>query len=166
MIRVNRDNRNVALKVLSAHASREIEAGRLRECDLLQKVTSTSPLHRGFKHVIHLLHEFTFESFAGRHICFVIDVLSYSVPSLQSELSDPRLPLKFVLRLTEDVLKGLEYLNDECKVVHSGISYTFLVIVTDGSNYLTDLKPENILLLPSNLDKVIMHELSEEPATM
>lgn len=34
------------------------------------------------------------------------------------------------------------------------------------SYYLADLKPGNILLLPSDIDKVIMHELSEEPATL
>jgi serine/threonine-protein kinase SRPK3 len=124
LIRMNREDRHVALMALSAHASREIEAGRLRERELLRKVTNASPLHHGFKHVIHLSHEFAFESFAGQHICFVTDVLSYSVPSLQNQLADPRLPLEFILRLTKHVLKGLEYLHDECKVIHSGMFYT------------------------------------------
>jgi serine/threonine-protein kinase SRPK3 len=74
------------------------------------------------------LHEFTFESFAGQHVCLVTDVLSYDVPGLQSQLKDPRLPLAFILRLTKHVLKGLEYLHDECKVVHSGTPYSFFVV--------------------------------------
>lgn len=120
---MNRDNRHVALKVLSSYASKEIKAGRLRERDILRKVANTAPLHHGFQHVVHLLDEFTFESFAGQHVCFATNILSYSVPDLQSHLDeDPRLPLKFILRITKHVLKGLEYLHDECEVVHSGMS--------------------------------------------
>ena len=33
-------------------------------------------------------------------------------------------------------------------------------------DYPTDLKPENILLLPSDLDKIVMHELSGRPAAI
>src|SRR5207245_8821002 len=117
-----RDNRHVALKILSSYASREIEAGRLGERDILRKVTTAAPHHNGFQHVVHLLHEFTFESFAGQHICFVTDVLSYSVSSLQTQLSDRRLPLRFILRLTKHILKGLEYLHDKCEIVHYGMS--------------------------------------------
>ncbi|EJD00046.1 kinase-like protein, partial [Fomitiporia mediterranea MF3/22] len=148
LARDRKDDRFVALKILSSHASREIEAGRLKERDILRKVSSAAPSHHGYQHVVHLLHEFEFESFAGRHICFVTDVLSYSVPNLLEELPDPRLPLKFILRITKHVLKGLEYLHDECKVVHS------------------DLKPGNLLLLPSDIDTVVMHELVERPPTL
>jgi serine/threonine-protein kinase SRPK3 len=148
LARDRRDNRHVALKVLSAYASSEIESGRLRERDLLERVTNASPLHRGFAHVVHLSHEFLFESFAGRHICFVMDILSYSVSSLKTQLNDPRLPLKFILRLTKHVLKGLEYLHDECGIIHS------------------DLKPANILLWLSDADNVVMHELSQYPGRL
>lgn len=120
------------LKVLSAYASREVTTGRLKERDLLRKVSNASPLHHGFNHVVHLSHEFTFESFAGQHVCFVTDVLSYSIPSVQSQLADPRLPLKFILRLTRDVLKGLEYLHNECKVIHSGTSYALFAVIIGG----------------------------------
>ena len=176
LIRVNRDHRHVAIKVLSAYASSEIEAGRLGERELLQKVTNASPLHQGFKHVTHLLHEFAFESFAGKHICFVTDVLSYSVASFQRELAnarrgesrpaDPQLALEFILLITKDILKGLEYLHDECKVIHSGMFYTFSAVAIGRSNYLTDLKPGNILLSPSDVDNVIIRELSEQPSTV
>ena len=92
------------------------------ERDTLRKVANAAPLHHGFQHLVHLLHEFTFESSAGRHTCFVTDVFSYSVSGLQSELDDPRLPLRLILCLTKHVLKGLEYLHDECEMVHSGMS--------------------------------------------
>jgi len=165
-IRVNRKGRHVALKVLSSYASREVEAGRPRERDILRKITNASPLHRGFAHVIHLSHEFTFESYTGQHICFVMDVLSYSVPSLQSQLADPRLPLRFILRLTKHVLRGLEYLHDECKVIYSGMSCVPIAVGIGSTHNLTDLKPGNILLLPSEIDEVVKQDLSEQPATL
>ena len=130
LIRVDRESRYVALKILSSSASREIEAGWLRERDILRKVANAAPHHPGFQHVVHLLHEFTFESYHGRHICFVTNVLCYNVPRLQKELNVLRFPLKFVLRLVKHILKGLEYLHDECGVVHSG---TFCM--TSGSHY-------------------------------
>jgi serine/threonine protein kinase len=117
-----RENRHVAIKILSAYASRKVDAGHLRELDILRTITTAAPSHQGFHHVIHLLHEFTFESFHGSHICFVTDVLSFSVPNLQKELPDSRLPLKFILRLVKHVLKALEYLHDTCEIVHSGTS--------------------------------------------
>jgi serine/threonine-protein kinase SRPK3 len=163
---MNRERRHVALKILTAYASREIEAGRLRERELLRKATSASPLHHGFKHVIHLSHEFAFRSFVGQHICFVTDVLSYNVPTLQKEIDDPRLPLELILRLTKHVLKGLEYLHDECRMIHSGMFYTPLIVDIGRSNHLTDLKPGNILMLPSDLDAVVGYELCEQPATL
>ena len=95
-----------------------------------------------------------------------MDVFSYSVSSLQNQLPDPRLPLKFVLRLTKDILKGLEYLHDECKVIHSGMFHAPLPAVVSQSDYLTDLKPGNILLLPSDVDGIVMRELSEQPAML
>ena len=112
--------RHVAMKILSAHASREVDAGRLRELGILRTIAAAAPSHRGFPHVLHFLHEFTFESFHGNHICIVTDVLSYSVSNLKKELPDPRLPLKFILRIVKHVLKVLEYLHHICRVIHSG----------------------------------------------
>ena len=163
---MNIQDRHGALKVLSAYASRETEAGRLRERDILREVTGASPLHHGFKRVVHLLHEFTFESFVGQYICFAVDVLSYSVPSSQSQLSDPRLPLKWIIHLKKQVLVCLEYLYDECKVSHSGMLCTPFTVATGRSHHPTGSKPGNILLLPSDIDKIVVRELSDQPATI
>lgn len=161
-----RADRHVAIKVLSAHASSEVESGRLRELDLLRKVTNASPLHHGSGHVVQLFHEFSFDSFAGRHICFVMDVLSYSISSLRSQLNNQRFPLRFILRIAKDVLKGLDYLHNECQIVHSGVSAFLFPISTGRCNYLTDLKPGNILLLPSDLDKIVTSEVLQHPGTL
>ena len=42
----------------------------------------------------------------------------------------------------------------------------FFVVVVGQSNYLIDSKPGDILLFPSDIDNVVMHELSEQPATL
>jgi len=121
LIRIYREDRHVALKLLSSYASKEIEAGRLREREILRKIASAAPLHPGFQHVVHLLEELEFESSLGRHICFITNVLCHNVPGIQSEPPGQRIPLKVILRLVKHVLKGLEYLHDECNVVHSGM---------------------------------------------
>ena len=125
-----------------AHASKENEEGRLRERDILRKVSSVAPTHRGFSHVVHSFHEFTFESFAGHHICFVTDVLSYDIFKLPYNLFPGRLfPPGFVLLLAKHVLKGLEYLHNECNIVHSGMSYTISTAdINDGANRVSRFK--------------------------
>ena len=138
-------------KLTIFYALREINAGRL---DILRKVTNAAPLH-----------EFTFESSAGRHICFVMDVLSYGIPGLQSKLNNPLLGLNLVLGLTKHILKGLEYLHDECEVIHSG-RYCAVFLVIGWSNILKDLKPANILLLPYDIDEVVEWEISRQPARL
>ena len=106
--------------------------------------------------MVHLLDEFAFESFLGRHICFVTNVLCYNVPGLQGEMDDLLFPLRFILHLTKQILKGLEYLHDECDVVHSGMPLTVFI---GRSDHRVDLKPANI-------DEVVRRELSEQPGTL
>ena len=166
---VFRDERHVALKILSAHATGEIDAGRLRELTILRTITAMDDSHPGHAHVVHLLHEFTFDSFYGKHICFVTDVLSLSVTNMVKLLGDdPRLPLRIVLLIVKQALKALEYLHDSCGVVHAGTSKQCV----PATYYLTkcvcplDLKPSNILIRPSNVDQMVMHELTEYPAPL
>lgn len=66
------------------------------------------------------------------------------------------------MRLTKDVLRGPEYLHDECKVIYSDIFYASFAVVIGRSDFLTDSKPGNALLLPSDEDNVITHILIEE----
>lgn len=93
-------------------------------------------------------------------------MLSYSVQSFKKELDDPRLPLKLILEITKHVLKGLEYLHDECNVIHSGMFDALFTVVIGRSDHLTDLGPGNILISSSELDDVVMNELSLQPATV
>ena len=55
-----------------------------------------------------------------------MNVLCYNVTGFQRELGGILLPLELILRLAKHVLKGLEYLHDKCKVVHSGTSCVVL----------------------------------------
>ncbi|GJJ08243.1 hypothetical protein Clacol_002452 [Clathrus columnatus] len=142
------NDRHVALKILSAYGSKRTATGQLTESKVLARLASSNPSHRGFPHVLPFLEEFTFESFAGQHVCFVTEPLSFNVPTLRSYLPNKVFPLKLILNLVEDLLKGLEYLHDECGIVHS------------------DLSPSNILLRPFDLDEIIMHQLAEEPSTI
>ncbi|OCH94721.1 kinase-like protein [Obba rivulosa] len=140
--------KSVAIKMLTAFGSREIQLGRMKEMEMLKKIASANPSHPGFRHVGKLLHDFEFNSFAGTHVCAVTDVLSFDVPGLLIHSNESRLPLKLVLKLVRDTLKGLSYLHDECKIIH------------------TDLKPDNILLKPTDVEATVMRELSENPSKL
>lgn len=116
-----RENRHVALKLLSAYATRAHEVGQLHdELAVLARIASAAPAHAGYAHVNRLLHQFAFDSHAGHHTCFVLGVTACDVAALQDRQRDRRLPLRSILRLTHDVLQGLRYLHDECGIVHCG----------------------------------------------
>jgi serine/threonine protein kinase len=96
--------------------------------------------HPGSKHVVSLLDYF---STRGRyrddsHVCMVLDPLGETLLNLldryrsryggSGELSG--IPMNVVKVIAKQVLMGLQYLHDECGLVH------------------TDIKPENIRTLP------------------
>ena len=166
LIRVNRDDRRVALKVLSAHALREIEPGWLRERYLLRRATiyhlfitdsNTSSVSRTSSDS----KVPPASTFASSRTC---SATAFQVCKPSSPTHD--FPSKLRLRLTKHVLKGLESLHDEYKVIHSGTSHAPSAAAAGRSNYQTDLKPGNILLLLSNTNTVVLRELSEKPATL
>lgn len=119
-----RENRHVALKILSVHASNAVEENLSSERTILQKISRAAPSHRGFPHVLHLLHEFKFESYLGQHVCFVLDVLTFNIPTFRAYMPELRFPINLIFHITKHVLQGLEYLHDECDGVHSGLAHT------------------------------------------
>jgi serine/threonine-protein kinase SRPK3 len=161
--------RHVALKILSAHATggRRGVSPRIT-VTILRAITATDASHPGHGLVVHLLHEFTFDSFYGKPICFVTDVLRLSVTNMKKLLlPDPRLPLRIVLLIVKHALKALEYLPTRqlwsCPHWYVKLNAQRLLIV----KYVCplDLKPCNILLRPSDVDQIVMHGLAEFRST-
>ncbi|KAJ3498192.1 hypothetical protein NLG97_g1311 [Lecanicillium saksenae] len=64
----------------------------------------------------------------GDHVCLVSDVLGHHLDFQAAKYEDGRLPVKAVKEIVRQLLTGLDFLHEECGVIH------------------TDLKPTNILL--------------------
>ncbi|KAJ7655201.1 CMGC/SRPK protein kinase [Mycena polygramma] len=117
-------NRHSALKVVKS-AGRYAETAR-DEIKLLSRVASVSPMHPGREHIVSFLDSFTHQGPEASHICIVFEPLGEHLLALIDRNKRKGVPRALVKVIAKQVLLGLEYLHDECDLVH------------------TDIKPENI----------------------
>ncbi|KAJ7042641.1 CMGC/SRPK protein kinase [Mycena alexandri] len=117
-------NRHSALKVVKS-AGRYAETAR-DEIKLLSRVASVSPLHPGRQHLVSFFDSFTHQGPEASHICIVFEPLGEHLLALIERNKRKGVPRALVKVIAKQVLLGLEYLHDECDLVH------------------TDIKPENI----------------------
>lgn len=113
-----------ALKVVKS-AGRYAETAR-DEIKLLSRVQSFSPNHPGRCHIVSFLDSFTHQAPESTHICIVFEPLGENLLALIERHKKKGVPRALVRILAKQILLGLEYLHDECDLVH------------------TDVKPENI----------------------
>jgi len=69
-----------------------------------------------------------------------------------------------VKRVAKQVLMALEYLHEECGIIHAGTA-TFGMPRDTWTYPLLDIKHDNILFRPSNLFEVVAHQLTNIPST-
>lgn len=119
-----RENRHSALKVVKS-ANRYAETAR-DEIKLLSKVANANAFHRGRDHVVSFLDSFDHPGPEETHVCIVFEPLGENLLSLIERNKKKGVPRALVKTIAKQVLLGLEYLHDECDLVH------------------TDIKPENI----------------------
>jgi serine/threonine protein kinase len=118
------ENRHSALKVVKS-AGRYAETAR-DEIKLLSRVASVSPSHPGRQHIVSFLDSFTHPGPEASHICIVFEPLGEHLLALIDRNRRKGVPRALVKVIAKQILLGLEYLHDECDLVH------------------TDIKPENI----------------------
>lgn len=141
----------VSLKILTCEATRAMSPGpeqRSDERGLLEKIASAQPTHRGFQHTLRFHDSFEFTGPHGTHCCLVAEALGYSLDYIRKlrDDDDRRVAPSIVKKVVKQVLLGLEYLHDECGIVHG------------------DLKHDNILFRPTDLLAVVAHELVSNPS--
>ncbi|KIM35824.1 hypothetical protein M413DRAFT_32180 [Hebeloma cylindrosporum] len=85
-------------------------------------------LQSGHPHILQVLDYFYLQNPQGKHLCYITDPLTEDMRSFSERWKYHRIPTTFLKQVTRQVLLGLEYLHDECDLVH------------------TDIKPENIRL--------------------
>jgi serine/threonine protein kinase len=113
-----------ALKVVKS-AGRYAETAR-DEIKLLSRVSSFSPSHPGRQHIVSFLDSFIHQGPEAQHVCIVFEPLGENLLALIERNKKKGVPRSLVKVITRQILLGLEYLHDECDLVH------------------TDIKPENI----------------------
>jgi serine/threonine-protein kinase SRPK3 len=118
------EKRHSALKIVKS-AGRYSETAR-DEIKLLRQITNASPSHPGRAHIVAFLDSFTHTVSSTAHICITLEPLGANLLSLIEKNRKKGVPPAVVKSIARQVLLGLQYLHDECDLVH------------------TDIKPENI----------------------
>ncbi|KXN83615.1 Protein kinase dsk1 [Leucoagaricus sp. SymC.cos] len=130
-----------ALKVVKS-AGRYAETAR-DEIKLLTHVSSFSPSHTGRQHIVSFFDSFSHQGPESSHVCIVFEPLGENLLALIERNKKKGVPKALVKVITKQVLLGLQYLHDECDLVH------------------TDIKPENILISISDIEAHIQNELAQ-----
>ncbi|KAH6917423.1 CMGC/SRPK protein kinase [Coprinopsis sp. MPI-PUGE-AT-0042] len=133
-----------ALKVVKS-AGRYAETAR-DEIKLLSRVASVSPNHPGRSYIVSFLDSFSHQSPESAHICIVFEPLGENLLALIERNKKKGVPRALVKVIAKQILLGLQYLHDECDLVH------------------TDIKPENILISIPDIEEHINQELLQSPS--
>lgn len=117
-----------ALKILNSDLYGD--GFQIFELEVMQRVTevSANSSHPGRKHVTYLKDHFNIESPSGNHVCLVMPVLGANIAEKATTGHLLRISPPAVKRIATQMLQALDFLNNECGVIH------------------TDLQPSNILL--------------------
>ncbi|SPO28099.1 related to dis1-suppressing protein kinase dsk1 [Ustilago trichophora] len=142
----NKMKRHVALKVVKS-APHYTETA-LDEIKLLQRLVSANPNHPGRRHCVSLLDHFRHKGPNGSHVCMVFEVLGENLLGLIKRYQHRGVPPHIVKQIAKQVLLGLDYMHQECGIIH------------------TDLKPENVLICIDDVEAVVEAELRSNPAAV
>lgn len=105
------------MKVLKSNATEDTTGGD--ECDILRTLRDTNPKAPGYRHICHLIDDFVHEGPNGPHICIVTELMGPTVMDCYRCVPGA-MPLYFVKRLARQMLLALQYMHDECHLVHTG----------------------------------------------
>ncbi|KAF8905437.1 kinase-like domain-containing protein [Gymnopilus junonius] len=144
LVKDSQTQRHSALKVVKS-AGRYAETAR-DEIKLLSRVSAFSPTHPGREHIVSFLDSFSHQGPESSHVCIVFEPLGENLLALIERNKKKGVPRPLVRVIAKQILLGLEYLHDECDLVH------------------TDIKPENILISIPNIEMHIYNELSQSPS--
>lgn len=119
----------VALKVVKS--APHFTDTAVDEIKLLKVVRDIDPSDPKRNKTVQLLNDFKISGINGNHVCMVFEVLGHNLLKLIIRSNYRGIPRENVKNIIRQVLEGLDYLHNKCKIIH------------------TDIKPENVLLCVS-----------------
>ncbi|KAH9050454.1 kinase-like protein [Lactarius hengduanensis] len=137
------ERRHSALKIVKS-AGRYSETAR-DEIKLLRQIADASPSHSGRAHIVDFLDSFPHTVSSTTHICITFEPLGENLLSLIEKNRRKGVTPCVVKSITKQILLGLQYLHEECDLIH------------------TDIKPENIMMCLPDIESHIASQLSSSP---
>ncbi|KAG1782670.1 kinase-like domain-containing protein [Suillus placidus] len=111
----------VAIKMLTAFATACEVFGGLTEYTVFKHIELVAPHHPGFPHCLTMHDSFMAHTSAGRHLCFVTDVLGPNMRTLRSAQPNYRFSVSIAKRIIKQILLAINYLHVECQYIHTDI---------------------------------------------
>lgn len=122
----NAAKKYVAIKIVkSAPAFTTVAKDEVR---LLNCIMNQNLKHVGRRRIVEMLNYFLSGSVSGNHVCITFELMGPSLLHLLAQSGYCGLEIQGVKNIIRQVLEGLSYLHEVCKIIH------------------TDIKPENILI--------------------
>ncbi len=85
-----------------------------------------NPSHVGYSHIVHLTDSFYIDGPHGKHLCIVTEMAICNLLSLAEEcFTGNRVPEYGAKLVMRDVLSALDYVHNECNIIHTGRSSVF-----------------------------------------
>ncbi|KAJ3115099.1 serine/threonine protein kinase, CMGC group [Physocladia obscura] len=138
----------VALKIVKS--AQHYSETAIDEIKLLEKVVNANPNNQNRRKIVELKDWFKIKGPNGSHVTMAFEVLGPNLLTLIRQYHHRGIPVPIVKRIMKQVLQGLQYLHDECHIIH------------------TDLKPENVLIcvdVDETLQKLGLAPKEIEPST-
>ncbi|ESK96782.1 serine protein kinase sky1 [Moniliophthora roreri MCA 2997] len=109
-----REQRNVVMKILIGDQS-YYKAG-FDEAGVLKIVRDGQPKSPGRHNVCQLLDDFMHH---GRHVCLILEPMGFNVLEIYRGYCGA-MPLPLLKRVSKHVLHALQYLHEDCGIIHTG----------------------------------------------
>jgi serine/threonine-protein kinase SRPK3 len=139
----------VAIKILTGHATRLNRERKLRELEVLQRLSSATPND----HCARLLTQFTHPGIDddGEHLCLVTELFSSNIQDVLKALKGQRdvfIPVPAIKRILRHLLLGIEHLHHMSGIAHTGIClhHKRLRRWLTQCKLFADIKPDNIMI--------------------
>ena len=141
------DNTHVAVKILTGYATHLNRDHKLRELEVLQRLSSTTP-DDSSGHCVRFLAQFIHPGIEedGEHLCLVTELFWSNVQDFQETLQGGFIAVPTVKQILRHLLLGIARLH-KCGIAHTGMLPLLKSYDNDClSCKLADIKPDNIMI--------------------